>query len=266
MCFGLPERKTITTTERVTTPLYLFAFHVGATSPALTSVRMSGSSEKSTTSAGSPLTTACAWSADGPYDCVKSTPCPTGVCWKAGMIFEKASLGVEYATSDRVVSVVRAPAAGATRAASSVVSRAMRRTCLLCRSVWSSMKQANARDNELSNENRRVARRRRVYDGPQEPPPSGRRRNDRRPDRRQDFSERTGRSTRPLRADAASAHRDGPRRRRQARRVAAHQDERPRADHRRTARRSLRRLNQAFSAATMRLPRRRSSAGRALHS
>ena len=133
-------------------PLYLFAFHVGATRPALTSVRMSGSSEKSTTSAGSPLTIACAWSAEGPYDCVNETSLPAGVCWKAGMILENASFGVEYATSDSVVSVVRAPAAGTTNAASRAVSRAMRRTSLLCRSVWSGMKQANEPNNDLSKE------------------------------------------------------------------------------------------------------------------
>jgi hypothetical protein len=50
------------------------------------------------------------------------------------MIFENASFGVEYATSESVVSVVRAPAAGTTNAASRAVSRAMRRTFLLCRS------------------------------------------------------------------------------------------------------------------------------------
>ena len=79
---------------------------------------MSGSSERSTTSAGRPLTIACAWSADGPYDCVKETSWPAGVFWKAGMIVEKAAFGVEYATSESVVSVVRAPAAGTTSAAS----------------------------------------------------------------------------------------------------------------------------------------------------
>ena len=95
MCFGFPLRTTITTTERVTIPLYLFAFQFFATSPALTSVCTSGSSERSTTSAGRPLTTACAWSPDGPYDCVKDTPWPAGVFWKAGMIVENAAFGVE---------------------------------------------------------------------------------------------------------------------------------------------------------------------------
>src|SRR5881275_1865549 len=154
MCFGLPERKTITTTECVMMPLYLFAFHVGATSPALTSVRMSGSSERSRTSAGRPLTTAFAWSADGPYDCVNETPWPAAVWLNAGMIVENAAFGVEYATSEIDPPVERAPATGTTSAAIRAM-RAMRYTCLLCRSGWSSIKKGNQPYKESSNRNRR---------------------------------------------------------------------------------------------------------------
>ena len=58
--------------------------------------------------------TACAWSPDAPYDCWKLTPFPAAVCWKAGMIWVNASFGVEYATSDSVVSLVARPATGTT--------------------------------------------------------------------------------------------------------------------------------------------------------
>ena len=85
MCFGLPFRSTNTTTERVTIPCQRFLFQLGLTSFAFTSVATSGSSEKATTSACRPFTTACAWSPDGPYACVKPTPLPAFVFWKASM-------------------------------------------------------------------------------------------------------------------------------------------------------------------------------------
>src|SRR5664279_5040720 len=68
MFLGLPLRVTITTTERVTMPLYWFAFQVVATLPALTSRVMSGSREKLTTSAFRPATTARLWSPEAPED------------------------------------------------------------------------------------------------------------------------------------------------------------------------------------------------------
>ena len=58
MFFGLPLRTMNTTTESVTKPSYSFWFQSSSTSPASVSRVMSGSSENSTTSAGSPPSTA----------------------------------------------------------------------------------------------------------------------------------------------------------------------------------------------------------------
>ncbi len=58
MFFGLPLRTIRTTTESVTLPLYWFWFQPLSTMSASTSRVMSGSSENSTTSAGSPPSTA----------------------------------------------------------------------------------------------------------------------------------------------------------------------------------------------------------------
>jgi hypothetical protein len=56
--FGLPLRTMKTTTELVTIPLCSFRFHDFSTRSASTRRVMSGSSENSTTSAGSPPSTA----------------------------------------------------------------------------------------------------------------------------------------------------------------------------------------------------------------
>src|SRR5207302_11129355 len=95
MCCGLPFRSTKTTTERVTIPCQGFLFQLGLTRCAFTRVVTSGSSENATTSACSPFTTAWAWSPDAPYDCVKLTPLPAFVFWKASMSWPYASFGVE---------------------------------------------------------------------------------------------------------------------------------------------------------------------------
>ena len=58
MFFGLPFRTMKTTTDFVTKPSYSFWFQSCPTSPASTSLVMSGSSENSTTSAGKPPSTA----------------------------------------------------------------------------------------------------------------------------------------------------------------------------------------------------------------
>src|SRR5215203_5341489 len=86
MFFGLPLRTTRTTTDSVTKPSYLFWFQSSSTRPASTSRVMSGSSENSTTSAGSPPSTARDWSPEPPYDCLNDTPLPPEVLLKAGMI------------------------------------------------------------------------------------------------------------------------------------------------------------------------------------
>ena len=57
MCLGFPGRTTKETIESVTMPLVGVVFHEVETSPAFTSLAMSGSREKLTTSAGSPSTT-----------------------------------------------------------------------------------------------------------------------------------------------------------------------------------------------------------------
>src|SRR5215467_3745115 len=99
MCLGFPLRTTSTTTEFVTNPRYRSAFQSEATNPSLTRRVMSGSSEKATTSAGRPESTARLWSPDAPYDSLNVTLEPAGVFWNAVKIFSYGSCGVEYATS-----------------------------------------------------------------------------------------------------------------------------------------------------------------------
>src|SRR5450756_1342950 len=82
---GLPLRTTRTTTDLVTKPLYLFWSQVLSTRLALTRRAMSGASEHSTTSAGSPASTALLCSPDAPYDSLNLTFAPASVFWKAGI-------------------------------------------------------------------------------------------------------------------------------------------------------------------------------------
>src|ERR1700722_398427 len=83
MCLGLPGRTMNETMEFVTMPLVGPLFHELATRPALTTLVMSGSSEKFTTSAGSPLTTEVAWVPEGPNEGVTVTPAPAFVAAKS---------------------------------------------------------------------------------------------------------------------------------------------------------------------------------------
>src|ERR1700730_4895542 len=85
MCFGLPWRTTKETIELVTNPFVGVAFHLDETMPALTSFCISGASEKLTTSAGNPATTAVACEPEAPNDEEKVTPCPAGVALKSLM-------------------------------------------------------------------------------------------------------------------------------------------------------------------------------------
>src|SRR5918999_4162112 len=85
MFFGLPLRTMNTTTDSVTNPSYSFWFQRLSTSPASTSLVMSGSRENSTTSAGRPPSTARDCSPDEAYDWLKLTPLPSGVLLNAGI-------------------------------------------------------------------------------------------------------------------------------------------------------------------------------------
>ncbi len=76
MCLGFPLRTTNETMELVTMPLVGVALQVGETMPAFTSLVMSGASEKLTTSAGRPSTTAVAWEPEAPKDWEKVTALP----------------------------------------------------------------------------------------------------------------------------------------------------------------------------------------------
>ncbi len=84
MFSGLPLRVTKTTTESSTMPLYSFWFQSSATRPASTRRVMSGSSEKWTTSAGWPASTARDWSPEEPNEFENSTPSPSGVALNPG--------------------------------------------------------------------------------------------------------------------------------------------------------------------------------------
>ena len=83
MCLGLPGRTMKETMESVTMPLVGPASHELATRPALTTLAMSGSSEKFTRSAGSPSITEVACVPDGPKEGVTVTPAPALVLAKS---------------------------------------------------------------------------------------------------------------------------------------------------------------------------------------
>src|SRR6476620_3060692 len=85
MCFGLPLRTTITTTDWVRMPLVGVDFQSSATSFSSTSFCTSGSRDRCTMSAFWPPITARAWSPDAPYDCWKSTPLPSEVLFQSAM-------------------------------------------------------------------------------------------------------------------------------------------------------------------------------------
>src|ERR1700693_194836 len=83
MCLGLPGRTTNETMESVTMPLVDPLSQELDTSPAFTTLAMSGSSEKLTRSAGRPLTTEVAWVPEGPKEGVTVTPAPALVLAKS---------------------------------------------------------------------------------------------------------------------------------------------------------------------------------------
>src|ERR1700676_85712 len=83
MWSGLPLRTTNETMESVTIPLVGVADQVGETMPAFTSLVTSGASEKLTTSAGRPFTTAVDWEPEAPNDWEKVTAWPAGVASNA---------------------------------------------------------------------------------------------------------------------------------------------------------------------------------------
>src|ERR1700722_2493592 len=83
MCLGLPGRTMNETIEFVTMPLVGVRSHELATRPALTTLVMSGVSEKFRRSAGSPLTTDVAWVPDGPKEEETVMPAPALVLAKA---------------------------------------------------------------------------------------------------------------------------------------------------------------------------------------
>ena len=83
MCLGFPGRTMKETMEFVTMPLVGPWSHELETRPALTTLVMSGSSEKFTRSAGSPSTTEVAWVPEGPKEGETVTPAPALVVAKA---------------------------------------------------------------------------------------------------------------------------------------------------------------------------------------
>ena len=83
MCLGLPGRTMNETIEFVTMPLVGVRSHELETRPALTTLAMSGLSEKLTRSAGSPSTTDVAWVPEGPKEEDTVTPAPAFVLAKA---------------------------------------------------------------------------------------------------------------------------------------------------------------------------------------
>jgi hypothetical protein len=83
MCLGLPGRTMNDTIELVTIPWVGVELHLDETMPALTSLVMSGASEKLTTSAGRPSATAVAWEPEAPNDWEKVTLLPAEVALNA---------------------------------------------------------------------------------------------------------------------------------------------------------------------------------------
>ena len=85
MPFGLPLRTMNDTSEVDTKPSYGVALvQFLSTRPASTSLSTSGASEKFTTSAFRPPSTARLCSPDAPNELLKVTPLPSVVFWKAG--------------------------------------------------------------------------------------------------------------------------------------------------------------------------------------
>src|SRR5690349_23297922 len=95
MWSGLPGRTTKATTESAAIPPYGAVVQFLATSPASAIASMSRPVERKATLAGWPATIARAWEPDGPYDCVKETPCPAGRWPKREMSFCRTGFGVE---------------------------------------------------------------------------------------------------------------------------------------------------------------------------
>src|SRR5260221_13254504 len=114
MCFGLPFLSTKTTTDFETMPWYAFLSHALSTRPAETRRSTSVEIEKLTTSAGRPAATALLCTSEAANDVVNLTPLPAAVAWYAEVSFGKTDVGIEYATSEGVVSLLRPgwPAAG----------------------------------------------------------------------------------------------------------------------------------------------------------
>src|SRR5436305_9330481 len=95
MCFGLPLRTTSTTTESLEIPLYWFASQLLLTIPSLTRRVTSVSSEKLTTSAGCPESTARLCAPEAPNDSLNVIPLPPDDCSNAAISLLYAFFGVE---------------------------------------------------------------------------------------------------------------------------------------------------------------------------
>ena len=108
MFSGLPLRTTNTTTDEVAMPLVALSFQSSATRPSSTSRVTSVSSEKWTTSASAPLTTARLWSPEAPYDGANSVSLPSSVSWNASKTGSLAVSITENATTEMRVAVVAA--------------------------------------------------------------------------------------------------------------------------------------------------------------
>src|ERR1700722_11445514 len=92
---GFPFLTMNETIELVTIPAVGPLSQLGDTIPALTSLSISGVSEKLTTSAGRPETTDVACVPEAPNDVENVTPAPALVALKALMSAEYAGFGVE---------------------------------------------------------------------------------------------------------------------------------------------------------------------------
>ena len=85
MPFGLPLLTTMTTIDCVQMPLVSLSFQSFATMPSSTRRVTSGSSDRWTSSAFWPATTARLWSPEAPYEPLTSTSLPASVSLKASM-------------------------------------------------------------------------------------------------------------------------------------------------------------------------------------